>query len=150
MIFRPSEHNIFLPVGRSKQYFTGLIFWIIKPAAIIIFFVMAILSSYTVKNIAPELVIPGHILSYAPLTWFLLGWIAVIIPIIDIFIMFQDPPCGILAIASLILLIFILGMFFIFSEECNIKITLMTVMIIISNVFYLFILTRYWFRRDHV
>ncbi len=148
ILSRYPAHNIFLPVDRLKQYFTSLIFWIIKPAVAILFFGIAILSSYALQNIAPDIIIPGHIFSYAPVTWLLLGWIMVVTPIIDIFTGFKEPPCGTLSIACLIVAVFILGMFFNFTHDHSLKMILMTSMIIISNIFYLFILTRYWLKRD--
>lgn len=148
LIYKPISSELLFPIGRSKQYRINLMLWIVKPFTMMLWFSIIILASHNLNNYMPDFTLFGYNFTYTPLVVSLIFWPAVTIPVIDIFMSFPKPPCSLPTMVCFIITLIILAGFFFVHNDLKTKIISMTSMIFISNVFYLILLSRYWFKRD--
>lgn len=149
-VFTPSFHKPLLPVGRVKKFLVMLIFWLIKSLVLACWAVIIIAASFFVQHYIPAINFAGYILTYNNYLSVIIFFPLALSPVIDLGNCTQGTP-RLFKIA--ILLGAIQMIFFIsFSNLTDIKfqISIMALMIIISNVLSLIILYRYCFKSDHV
>ena len=113
-----------------------------------LWFSFIIVASHSLSNYMPDFTLGDYHFTYTPLAAHLIFWPAIIFPVIDIAISFPEPPCSLSTRLVLIITLYALTRFFFVGSELKFRIISMTLMIVISNVFYLILLSRYWFRRD--
>lgn len=149
-IYKLPPQELLLPIGRAKQFQIGLALWFVKPITMMLWFFFITVASHSLSNYMPNFTVAGYHFSYTPLVVHLIFWPAVIFPVIDIYISFPKPPCSLVTMVGLILTLVVLNIFFFVGSDRMQEIISMTLMILISNIFYLILLTRFWFRRDNV
>ncbi len=150
LMYKPRLCGLLFPIGRSKQFRINLVLLLVKPLTMMLWFFLIVGVSHSLKNYMPDFTLLGYHFTYNPLAVSLILWPAVIIPVIDIFISFPEPPCSLVTMVCFIVTLFVLTGFFFVDSGLKTQIISMTFMIVISNVFYLILLSRYWFKRDHV
>ena len=148
LMYKPMSRELLFPIGRAKQFRINLVLWIIKPLTMMLWFLFIILASHNLNNYMPDFTLFGYNFIYTPLVVSLIFWPAVIIPVIDIFLSFSKPPCSLPTMVCFIITLVVLAGFFFVHNDLKTQIISMTLMIVISNVFYLILLSRYWFKKD--
>jgi len=148
LIYKPISSELLFPIGRSKQFRINLMLWIVKPFTMMLWFSIIILASHNLNNYMPDFTLFGYSFNYTPLVVSLIVWPAVTIPVIDIFMSFPKPPCSLPTMVCFIITLIVLAGFFFVHSDLKTQVISMTSMIFISNIFYLILLSRYWFKSD--
>lgn len=150
MMYQYQPSTLLLPVGRSKQFRIDLVLWFVKQVTMILWFSFIVTASRSLHNYMPDFTIMGYHFTYAPLVLSLIFWPAVIVPVIDIFVSFRKPPCNLITMVGFIITLAVLTGFFFVNGDLKTQLISMSLLISISNGFFILLTARYWLKCDNV
>ena len=150
-IYIPVPHNHLLPLGRSDQFWSSLIVWLIHPMIAIIWTLIIIFLSWIAGHYMPDFTLAGfYYFTYYPLESSLILWVLVIIPVLDTSSHYLENIYGVLKMILLILILFSLALFSILTAHVEYRLISIALSILLANGFFIHRLMRYWFKKDIV
>lgn len=149
IILRQPYHNLLLPVNRSGNYIIYFLLWLIKPAIPAGLFSIVIAVSGLIGNSMPEITFMNHRLVYHSIGTEIIVWPLVIIPVVSI-IFSSTSSFGNMMAGTLISSITVGALFGLSAARAIDYSWVMIILVSLSNIFFLWKLTRYWFYKDHL
>ena len=150
-IFIPVPHNQLLPTGRSDQFWSSLIVWLIHPMIAIIWSLIIIFLSWLVGNHMPDFTLAGfYYFTYHPLESSLILWVLVIIPVFDTSLHYLEDRYGLIKMFLLILMPISLALFILLTAHTEYRLISIVLLITLANGFFINRLMHYWFKKDLV
>ncbi|MFC1838999.1 hypothetical protein ACFL1N_05410 [Thermodesulfobacteriota bacterium] len=149
-VLTPVSHNHLLPKGRSDQFLSSIIVWLIHPMAAIIWTLVIIILSWVMGNHMPDFTLAGFHFKYHPLESSLIIWPLVIVPVLDTFWYCTENLLSVIIMILFIAILITLSIFSLLTVHIEYRIILIAISILLANGFFINRLRRYWFRKDIV
>lgn len=148
-IFASSSHNLLLPEGRHIQYRISFLTWLLKCFILIITIIFVIGASWIFRGIMPKIDLFGNHI-YNNIGLYAILWALIIMPVIDLIFSYVAIPHRLALMIILTSGLFILSSIAFFTSNIVVHTVLIIIMTLITNGLFVSLLTRHWFRCDHV
>ncbi|NLD36741.1 MAG: hypothetical protein GX654_07730 [Desulfatiglans sp.] len=148
-IFAPLRHDLLLPLGRLRHFGINILLWLLKYITLVLLVLVFIMLTWGIQDYMPKIEFIGYELTYIHPGFHTLLWALIISPVIDLIFDYVIVPYHLLTMIFLTSVLFILSFVAFATNNIVAHIVLASIMILLTNGLFGFLLKRHWLKNDH-